>query len=85
MKLLAVLKGCGQTETRVGSTVTLKHYTPDRTRIEGGLLDAGTVLAFSPREAYLMFLKHSDGTVFEPVSGQTFPTASVYRVPKPVE
>jgi hypothetical protein len=84
LKLLAVLKPCSQTALKIGTTITLKHYTPDRERIDGGLLDGGSVLTFSPGAAYLMFLKLSGGGVFEPVSGHTYPTASVYRVPKPV-
>jgi hypothetical protein len=85
LKLLAVLKPCGQTESKIGTIVTLKHYTPDRERIEDGLVNGGSVLAFSAGAAYLMFLKHSEESGFEPLSGQTFPTTSVYRVPKPLE
>ena len=85
LKLLAVLKPCGQTESKVGTIVTLKHYRPDSERIEGVVLNGGSVLVFSAGSAYLMFLNYSEGSVFEPVSGHTFPTASVYRVPKPLE
>lgn len=85
LKLLAVLKPCGKTESKIGTIVTLKHYGPDHERIEGGLLNGGSVLAFSVGSAYLMFLSYSEGSVFEPVSGHTFPTASVYRVPRPLE
>jgi hypothetical protein len=85
LKLLAVLKPCSQTESKVGMIVTLKHYAPDRERIEGGLVNGGSALAFSAGAAYLMFLKHSEGSVFEPLSGHTFPTTSIYRVPKPFE
>jgi hypothetical protein len=83
LRLLAVLKPCAQTESKAGVTVTLKHYRPDRERIEGGLLEGGSVLTFTAGAAYLMFLKHAEGGVFEPVSGQTFPTDSVYRLPQP--
>jgi hypothetical protein len=85
LKLLAVLKPCGQTESKVGAIVTLKHYAPDREWIEGGFVNGGSVLAFTDGAAYLMFLKHSEGSVFEPLSGHAFPTTSVYQVPKPFE
>jgi hypothetical protein len=83
--LLAVLKPCGRTESRAGTTLRLKHYTLDRERFQDGLLNGGTALAFTTGAVYLMFLKYSEGNVYEPLSGHAFPTISVYRVPKPLE
>jgi hypothetical protein len=82
LKLLAVLKPCGRTELKAGTVVTLKHYTPDRERMPSGLMNTGSHLTLTPGAAYLMFLKHSEGTVFEPLSGHTFPTSSAYPVSK---
>ena len=82
LNLLAVLKPCAQADLRAGTVVTLKHYTPDRDRIRGGLVNGGTALTFTTGATYLVFLKHSEGSAFEPLSGHTFPTDSVYRVLK---
>ena len=78
-----MLKPCG-IESTVGTTIRVKHYTPDRERIQGGLLNGGTTLAFNGG-ADLMFLRHVEGNLYEPLSGQTFPDVSVYRVKKPFE
>jgi hypothetical protein len=85
LRPLAVLKSSGQAECSSVTRIRLRHYRPDDERIQGGLLNGGTALALTPNAAYLMFLRRADGGVYEPLSGQAFPTLSAYRVPRPFE
>ena len=91
--VLTVLKPCGPAASAlprrfpeprgddVGTIVRLKHYKIDRERLQGGLLNGGTMLDFSlGGGSYLLFLKSGTGPVYEPVSGHVFPTDSVYRL-----
>ena len=49
-----------------------------------GVVNAGSHLDFkSTTEPYLVFLKRASDDVYEPLSGQTFPTDSVYLLGKP--
>jgi hypothetical protein len=84
LKVLTTLKG--QSEP----VIRLKHYRIDmdewrrRNGAEAGLVNAGTHLSFdAPKErppAYVLFLTATDGGRFEPLSGHTFPTETVFRL-----
>lgn len=72
----------------------LKHYridfaewrrrNPTRPGLPpSGLLNAGSVLEFGDGSGlYLLFLKRSDDGTYEPLSGHTFPTDSVFLLRK---
>jgi hypothetical protein len=72
----------------------LKHYRIDRDEWRRrnppqpglppvGLVNAGSVLDFTDGAGpYLLFLKRAEGGAYEPLSGQTFPTESVFLLRK---
>lgn len=90
-KVMAVLK---PDSTRMSRPVEirLKHYQLDenewrrRNRVQtgnapAGLVNAGTYLDFSGHAgAYLLFLARGGADAYEPLSGHTFPTNSVYKL-----
>ena len=75
--------------------VRLKHFRPDleewRRRKPPqpgfpppGFVNTGLVLDFAgQRSPYLLFLRRGEAGSYEPVSGHTFPTDSVYLLRKP--
>jgi hypothetical protein len=76
-------------QTGVGVDVTLRHYQLDMERWRKehppepgkpppGVLNTGSQLAVLEGRSYLLFLKRSVDGVYEPLSGHTFPTNSVY-------
>lgn len=84
LKVLTTLKG--QSEP----TIRLKHYRIDmdewRRRNGGnaGLVNAGSELSFDAttgqKPAYLLFVIDTNDGRFEPLSGHTFPTETVFRL-----
>lgn len=91
LKVVAVLKADRSASNQV-TQVRLKHFQVDRSElvrrskpnaggVPGGLVNAGSYLDFSrDTGTYLLFLVHGTGDVYEPVSGHTFPTTSVYAL-----
>jgi hypothetical protein len=76
--VLAVLKPC-VTQTSVAQDIKIRHYAP--TPAEAArLINGGTTLNFTVGARYLMFLKLADGSRYEPLTGHSFPTDSVYRL-----
>jgi hypothetical protein len=94
LKVLAVLKPDPRAASAGMSQVRLKHYRIDRNELlrrhppqpglpPSGLVNAGSYLDFSADTGpYLVFLTRSAGDTYEPLSGHTFPTDSVYRLSK---
>jgi hypothetical protein len=93
LKILSILKP----DTRDKSApaeIGLRHYRIDvdelrRTHRQPpgapppGLMNAGSSLDFAgPPQPYLLFLKRIADGGYEPLSGHTFPTDSVYRLLK---
>jgi hypothetical protein len=91
--VVTVLKGALD-----GLLLTLRHFRLDRDALQGGCLNCGTRVDFTADErpfchdarvglrytdcGYLLFLKRMDD-VFEPTSGQVFPTDSIFALRKP--
>jgi len=84
LQVLVTLKG------QVGPVVRLKHYRIDmdewnrRNASKSGLVNRGSELTFvtskERKDPYLLFLTRTDDGRFEPLSGHTFPTDTVYRL-----
>ena len=74
-------EGAGAT----GAAIHLKYYAPDFERLQQGVIPSDSVLNFVDGNAYLLFLKRMNGAEYEPVSGNTWPTMSVYPLVKPGE
>jgi hypothetical protein len=83
LKVLSTLKG------QSDPVIRLKHYRIDmdewkRRHGDAGFVNAGTHLSFdtakNSKAAYLLFLTVTDGRRFEPLSGHTFPTDTVFRL-----
>lgn len=72
----------------VDAALQLRHYRFDHARWERehpgvGLVNAGSVLQFgNDTGPYLLFLKRDLDAVYEPLSGHTFPTESVFLLRK---
>jgi len=93
-KVLAVLKVDTRATSSDTSRVQLKHYRIDwdewrrRNSPQPGIpppgpVNAGSVLDFrNDVGPYLLFLRRGSGDIYEPVSGHTFPTDSVYLLCK---
>ena len=94
MRLLSVLKA-NPPVVSSGSPIRLRHYRIDEVEWKRrnppepglpprGVVNVGSYLDFT-REAgpCLTFLKRASDDVYEPLSGQTFPTNSVYLLGKP--
>ena len=89
-KVVALLKADTRPRSVDASGVRLKHYRIDwdewRRRNPPqpglpppGLVNAGSALDFSQDAGpYLLFLKRGAGDMYEPLSGHTFPTDSVF-------
>ena len=75
LRVLQVLKADPTGTVRKGATVALRHYTV----IGQDSFNVGSVLRFGePGHPYMLFLVHEPDGLYEPVSGQIFPTDSVY-------
>ena len=95
LKIQSVLKP-NPPVVSAGVSVRLRHYRIDGAEwkrrnppqpglpVPGGVINSGSHLDFT-REmgSDLVFLKRMSDNVFEPLSGQTFPTESVYLLRKP--
>ena len=93
LKVLSVLKP-DPPVVSAGLSVRLKHYRMDEAEWKRrnppqpglpppGVVDAGSHLDFTREPGpYLVFLKRAPGNVYEPLSGRTFPTDSVYELRK---
>lgn len=93
-QVLAVLKLDARATSLDASRVRLKHCridwdewrrrNPPRPGVPPpGLVNAGSVLDFSNDAGpYLLFLRRGSGDIYEPLSGYTFPTDSVYPLRK---
>jgi hypothetical protein len=81
-KVQTALKPCGAGAS--GAAIHLKHYAPDFERLQPGVIPSDSVLNFADGNAYLLFLKRN-GDSYEPVTGNTWPTMSVYPLAKPSE
>ena len=92
-EILAVLKPGSDRAVSAGTRLVLSYYRHDwdQWRADNpsepgkpppGVVNAGSALAFEPKSGpYMLFLvKTAKG--FEPVSGHTFPTESVFRLQK---
>jgi hypothetical protein len=89
LKVLAILKNDGASlPAAVGGVLLLTHYRIDDERWQRanpgrGLVNTGTVLQFRNQVGpYLLFLKKSHKGGYEPLSGHTFPTDSVFLLSK---
>jgi len=76
-RVLTIFKGAEQ----VGAMIRLKHFSPDWSHIQGGLINGGGSLTVAAGQDYLLFLARRDADLYEPVSGQTFPGQSLKEVP----
>ena len=65
--------------------VHLKYYAPDFERLQQGVINSDSVLNLADGNMYLLFLKSTSGAEYEPISGHTWPTISVYPLVKPGE
>jgi hypothetical protein len=74
LKVLQVLKGGAADRLLPGATLTVRHYQV----IAEGFVNTGSALRFANSRAYLLFLKHQPGGPYEPISGHTSPTDSVF-------
>ena len=83
-KVQTALKPCGSAEAP-GAAIHLKYYAPDFERLQQGVINSDSVLNLVDGNAYLLFLKRTNGVDYEPVSGNTWPTISVYPLAKPAE
>jgi len=83
-KVQTVLKPCGSAGV-AGAAIHLKYYAPDFERLQPGVIPSDSVLNFADGNAYLLFLKRTNGDDYEPVTGNTWPTVSVYPLAKPAE
>jgi hypothetical protein len=83
-KIHTALKPC-EGAGATGAGVHLKYYAPDFERLQPGVIPSDSVLNFVDGNTYLLFLKRTNGAEYEPVSGNTWPTMSVYPLIKPGE
>ena len=83
-KVQTTLKPCGSAGA-TGTAVHLKYYAPDFERLQQGVIPSDSVLNFVDGNTYLLFLKRTNGAEYEPLSGNTWPTMSVYPLLKPGE
>jgi hypothetical protein len=83
-KVQTTLKPCGSGGV-TGAAIHLTYYAPDFERLQQGVIPSDSVLNFVDGNAYLLFLKRTNGAEYEPVSGNTWPTMSVYPLAKPGE
>jgi hypothetical protein len=77
----AALKPCAG-EADVGTIVHLTHFNPDWQKLRG-LINGGSWLNFATGAAYLLYLKRVEQNLFEPLTGNVWPTESIYRLDKP--
>jgi hypothetical protein len=69
--------------SRVDSDAFRRRNPPEPGQPPSGLLNTGTALDFDTQPGpYLCFLKRRGDGNYEPLSGHTFPTDSVYRLLK---
>jgi hypothetical protein len=93
-EVLAVLKSVEAMPLSAGGRLVVSHYRIDWDQwradhpvvqdqpTPGGVINTGSVLTFEPKSGpYLLFLVKT-ATGFEPVSGHTFPTESVFHLQK---
>jgi hypothetical protein len=89
VSLLFGQQGITSIASRVRASVLIAHAHAHaaiavRCCSEGGLVNAGTRLSFDAAKgrnpAYLLFLIATDSGQFEPLSGHTFPTETVFRL-----
>jgi hypothetical protein len=83
-KVLTTLKSCGSAGT-AGGVVHLKYYAPDFERLQQGVINSDSVLNLADGHVHLLFLKAIGGTEYEPITGHTWPTISVYPLVNPAE
>jgi hypothetical protein len=83
-KVHTALKPCGSAGA-TGSALHLKYYAPDFERLQPGVIPSDSVLNFADGNAYILFLKRTSGEDYEPLTGNTWPTMSVYPIAKPAE
>jgi hypothetical protein len=93
-KVLAVLKPDPAAAAASSTRLQITHYRIDLVewirrnpplpdRPTPGLVNTGTTLDLTKEAgSYLMFLKRGPGDLYEPLSGHTFPTDSVYLLRK---
>jgi hypothetical protein len=84
IKVQTTLKPCRSGEV-TGAAIHIKHYAPDFERLQQGVIPSDSVLNFADGNAYLLFLKRTNGVEYEPATGNTWPTMSVYPLAKPGE
>ena len=83
----AILKNNGNA-VKTEAEVRLRHYRHDEARWRQelnvpataplGYVNAGSEVLPQLKRSYLLFLKAGDAGVYEPLSGHTFPTSSVF-------
>jgi len=93
-EVLTVLKSDARAASAAATRVTLKYYRHDLDRWQRehppqpglppqGAINSGSTLTFtSGHGPYLLFLARRPDGAYEPLSGHTFPTDSVYRLEK---
>ena len=79
-----VFKPCGSGGA-TGTAIHLKHYAPDFDQLQPGVIISDSLLNLAVGNAYLLFLKRTNGADYEPLSGHTWPMMSVYPLAKPLE
>jgi hypothetical protein len=89
LKVLAIFKPDAVRDVLVGKIIALTHYRVDREKWQRdntqpgqpppALVNTGIPLYFDDAKRYLVFLRHSGGG-YEPLSGHTFPTHSVFAL-----
>ena len=69
----------------VGATIHLKYYATDFARLGQGVINGGSSLNLAMGNSYLLFVKRTTATVYEPLSGHTWPTMAVYPLASPAD
>jgi len=87
----AIMKSAEGNAVAVGGALRVKHYRHDMDRWRKehpappglpppGVVNTGSSLLLEEKRSYLLFLTKSADALYEPLSGHTFPTDSVYRL-----
>ncbi len=88
-KILTIFKeDRSSSSSEVGAALRLKHYRFDHERWQRrhpgvGVVNAGSALQFgNDKGPYLLFLNRNVNAEYEPLSGHTLPTDSVFLLSK---
>jgi len=89
----AVVKNAARRPLTISKELRLRHYSVDIDRWRDahppkpgepppGLVNTGSALHGRENRSYLLFLSSRSDGLYEPLSGHTFPTDSVYLLEK---